>query len=324
MILVLSQSFESSTYKVIKWLDYLGGNYTKINGSELIRKDYTLELNNDKDIINSLFDINIVWYRRWIGFGEINEMIVEPSKLPNSFHTFEDFFKEELGAIQGYIFTKLANLNFVNKGCLNEPNKLAVLSLANECGLNIPNSIITSSKNSLKEFYKKNKRIITKPIKKHIGVKLQKGFYTTYTTEVDDATIQNLNDSFFPSFFQELLVARMEVRICYLNCEFYPMGILQRSGNKSIDIRNFDRDNPHRLIPIKIPLEIEEKLSVLMKLMSLEFASIDMIVTEDNKWVFLEVNPNGQFSMVSYPCNYQIEKKVAEFLINKDIENERV
>ena len=31
--------------------------------------------------------------------------------------------------------------------------------------------------------------------------------------------------------------------------------------------------------------------------------------------VFLEVNPVGQFGMVSLPCNYQLEKRIAQYLI---------
>ena len=38
-----------------------------------------------------------------------------------------------------------------------------------------------------------------------------------------------------------------------------------------------------------------------------------MIVTPTNEYVFLEVNPVGQFNFVSELCNYYIEKNIAEF-----------
>lgn len=59
-----------------------------------------------------------------------------------------------------------------------------------------------------------------------------------------------------------------------------------------------------------------------MKLMDLNTGSIDMIKNKNNEYIFLEVNPVGQFSMVSYPCNYYIEEKIASYLINKDKKNE--
>jgi D-alanine-D-alanine ligase-like ATP-grasp enzyme len=54
----------------------------------------------------------------------------------------------------------------------------------------------------------------------------------------------------------------------------------------------------------------------------LDIGSIDMIYTTDNKYVFLEVNPSGQFLGYSDTCNYCIEKKIAEFLIKKQNEKD--
>ena len=54
-----------------------------------------------------------------------------------------------------------------------------------------------------------------------------------------------------------------------------------------------------------------------MEKVELETGSIDMILTKDGKYVFLEINPVGQFGMVSYPCNYFLEKAIAKTLISK-------
>lgn len=44
---------------------------------------------------------------------------------------------------------------------------------------------------------------------------------------------------------------------------------------------------------------------------------IDMIVTSLNEYIFLEVNPVGHFGLISYHCNYGIEKKIAKFYKNE-------
>ena len=51
-----------------------------------------------------------------------------------------------------------------------------------------------------------------------------------------------------------------------------------------------------------------------MKLADLDTGSIDMMYSTDGEYYFLEVNPVGQFGMVSYPCNYYIEKEIATIL----------
>jgi glutathione synthase/RimK-type ligase-like ATP-grasp enzyme len=52
--------------------------------------------------------------------------------------------------------------------------------------------------------------------------------------------------------------------------------------------------------------------------LGLETGSIDLIRTPDGRTVFLEINPVGQFGMISHPCNYNLERVVAEHLIERD------
>ena len=53
----------------------------------------------------------------------------------------------------------------------------------------------------------------------------------------------------------------------------------------------------------------------LMKSLNLDNGSIDFVKTNDGKWVYLEINPVGQFGMVSEPCNYNLEREIAQELI---------
>jgi glutathione synthase/RimK-type ligase-like ATP-grasp enzyme len=54
-----------------------------------------------------------------------------------------------------------------------------------------------------------------------------------------------------------------------------------------------------------------------MKTIGMKSGSIDLIVDENNDYIFLEVNPIGQFAQVSIPCNYYIEEYIANYLINE-------
>ena len=56
-------------------------------------------------------------------------------------------------------------------------------------------------------------------------------------------------------------------------------------------------------------------------IIKLKNGSIDIIRGVDNNYYFLEVNPVGQFGMVSNPCNYNIEEKFALKLI--ELQNEK-
>ena len=67
---------------------------------------------------------------------------------------------------------------------------------------------------------------------------------------------------------------------------------------------------------ILLPKEIEQKLTELINSLNLSHGCIDLIF-EDNKnnYVFLEINPMGQFKDLSDKCNYQIAKSIAELYL---------
>ena len=52
-----------------------------------------------------------------------------------------------------------------------------------------------------------------------------------------------------------------------------------------------------------------------MRALGLDTGSLDLIVTPDERHVFLEVNPQGQLDWLSHDCNYHLEERIADALI---------
>ena len=88
----------------------------------------------------------------------------------------------------------------------------------------------------------------------------------------------------------------------------------QNDMQTAIDFRQYNSNNPNRNVPFKLPDNLKKSLTKLMCDIGLNTGSIDMIYTKDKEYVFLEVNPVGQFKMTSMPCNYYIERDVARIL----------
>ena len=88
-----------------------------------------------------------------------------------------------------------------------------------------------------------------------------------------------------------------------------------------VDFRQYDDKLPNRNVPYKLKNTEISRIKKFMKMAKLETGSLDIICSTDNSMYFLEVNPLGQFGMVSGPCNYYIEKEIAERLIKKDEKN---
>ena len=78
-----------------------------------------------------------------------------------------------------------------------------------------------------------------------------------------------------------------------------------------------DNEKPNFNTEYNLPKEIKDKVGQLMHNLNLVTGSLDLIYTKDKEYVFLEINPIGQFGAVSDSANFMLEKKVAELLLHK-------
>ena len=141
--------------------------------------------------------------------------------------------------------------------------------------------------------------------------------FLTTTRVITENNINSLTERFFPSLFQKNIEKKYEIRTFILGEESFSMAIFsQLDIQTQEDFRNYNNNRPNRNVPYTLPEELEKSIFRLMRKLGLQSGSIDLIKSSmDNQYYFLEVNPVGQFGMVSKPCNYFLEKKVAEYLI---------
>ena len=89
------------------------------------------------------------------------------------------------------------------------------------------------------------------------------------------------------------------------------------------DFRRYNAHRPNRTVPYRLPAGLAAGLRALLDELRMETASVDFIRTPGGRHVFLEVNPAGQFGMMSHPCNYRLEKRVASYLIERSRDVDR-
>ena len=71
----------------------------------------------------------------------------------------------------------------------------------------------------------------------------------------------------------------------------------------------------------ELPLNIETYLLKFIKVSGFDTGSIDMIKSTDGNYYFLEINPVGIFSNISFCCNYYLEKEIINLLSGNKNEN---
>ena len=320
-IVIYSESNDASTNYVIDWLKGSDFNVVRVNGIEdLVSNDFSFDLQEESELfigstkhVDSIFS---VWYRRET-IGDYKDLFKSlETSLSNQTWIY---LKSELESFNAISFEKIPA---EKKLCTHSDlhlSKVKVLSEAKDLGIDIPATIITSCKQRLLRFIQKHGMVITKPITDVPGFMVEnekgKDWFIMYTELVND--LERVPDSFFPSLFQEQLDKEIEIRSFYLEGNFYSMAIFsQLDEQTNVDFRMYNAAKENRTVPYKLPSEIEEKLSKLMQRLRLNTGSIDIVKTKCGRFAFLEVNPWGQYDMVSEPCNYYLDEKIANYLSN--------
>ncbi|MFZ4931455.1 grasp-with-spasm system ATP-grasp peptide maturase [Chryseobacterium sp. Mn2064] len=309
MILIISDEHDMSTNIVIDWLDSFQINWIRINDTDecemsVVDSKTWIKLTN---ITVDVDDIQAVWYRRgFISIGNFEKLGISK---------FNSYLSHNKGVLHEYLQYKLSKKRQINSFSKANVNKLIVNDIAKEVGLKIPEFYIDNK--VLKD--KKYKKAITKPITPSFVGGIDDIKIDSYTKILQKDRIK----SFSTSLIQEYIEKKFEIRTFYLLGKCWSMAILSQGDLKTqVDFRRYNNDLPNRTVPFKLPESIENMIDQLMKRVSLESGSIDLMYSTDHQFYFLEVNPVGQFDMVSYPCNYHLEKEIALHL-NSDYETEK-
>jgi len=315
-IIIQSDSFDTSTDDVMSWINYLAPNRkirklfddTNIQCIEVFLSNEHSFLNlNDCKISND----SPYWYRR----GQY--------KLGSSYTTESDFLvrgiaKENIDPIVSFV-ESFESYNGINKFSDNGIEKLNILQDCLGLGLQIPETLITNNIARVKEFLMKHDRIICKPVKNPFSCFKYKNKEIRLNAPTLLITLENIDSFpqiFLHSMFQQYIDKKVELRSFYLKGRFYTMAIFSQNNPKTIvDFRNYDHAKPNRVVPYMLPSFLQKKLKTLMNKNRLDSGSFDIIQTPQNEYIFLEVNPIGQFQWLSRNCNYFLEKEIAELLI---------
>lgn len=293
MIAIIKKSkSDYSSEIIIDWLNYYKASYLILTEKDI------LNFSCDKKEIDKFNSINVVLYR---GLNFSSEEIGNNTFLLSEFH-----------ALKNYLFYILKSKKWFPDFNVISINKIEVLIKANEVGLKIPPYQIVTSKNKLIDFKKKYRDVIAKTISDNNSLNNN----VLYSVIIEDDNIKEIPDYFFPSFIQKAIKPLFEIRVFYLDGVFYSSAIL--SSVDKIDYRKYYNNDTFHEAPYCIPHAVELKLKRLIDIFKLNTCSIDLILDENGNYFFLEINPIGQFGMVSTPNNYHLERIFAETLITYD------
>ncbi len=201
-------------------------------------------------------------------------------------------------SFQGNVITKPSILR-------KAENKVYQMVYVSRNGWNIPKSYIGNDKHLSNE-YKQSLSII-KPLT--IGKTYGKNGWELYQTNLFRGIEEDI--ALTPVYLQHYIKKQYEVRITIIAKKVYAVRI---DTKNKIDWR-MDYSN-HRYSLIDCPKDIIRKCYQMMLDFNLVFGAFDFIVTPENEWIFLEINPNGQWLWLEQSLGLDISQHILNNLIS--------
>ncbi len=322
MILILgSDSFEQGTDPVIDWLIASNASFLKITLDDLFKKyaPLRIDVNQGKIYYNDRClndEVQVVWYRH---FDQKKQFV---SKQEHQFSMqLNDELNSEIATFNRYFFESLKDKKWVSPLSNIQVNKLLMLNKAASKGLKVPESRILNTKDAVSAFLQEcSNRLIIKQfsdVSRNYYLFEEKA-YVSLVKGISNEDALKLPTQFFPTLFQERLDTDFEIRVFYVDGQFFATAIVSENGYNVDDRKKFANDKNVHHLPYELPAEMKNKLSSFMKEEGLLMGGIDLVKCQDGKYYFLEVNPIGQYLFESNKCNFHIPKAIAEYLIKED------
>jgi len=191
-------------------------------------------------------------------------------------------------------------------------SKPAQLYAAAQLGLQVPPTLISNDPPEIRDFIgRTGGSVVYKAHSQTLNLEPGKALFTGLIGPGELARIDLIRAS--PGIFQKFIPKAYEARVTVVGDRIFGGRIdSQANAETKIDWRHrpFDIDKA----PIRLPADLEEKILAMMRTFGLVYGAFDFIVTPEGDYVFLEVNPAGQYMWVEAATGMPITAALADAL----------
>jgi ATP-grasp ribosomal peptide maturase len=202
---------------------------------------------------------------------------------------------------------------------LNHPSQVAdaeykphQLAVATRCGLDVPRTILTNDPTAAdraREFL--GPHLVYKPLGSTSVVDGNR-LTMVYTTAVPPEFIADKRVALTVHQFQERIHKYRDVRATVVGDHVYAADLFCDDPDIPLDWRaDYSKIRYERT---KLPAQVEASLLTLTRQLGLRFCAADFIVDTDERYYFVDLNPNGEWGWIEHAVGLPIAAAVAELL----------
>jgi len=257
-----------------------------------------------------LSEVWAVWYRR-LDIGSKIPKTMNNQLRYASMQESRVTIQGMIASIRGFHLDPVPNIR-------RAENKQLQLQIARELGLDIPHTLITNNPLAVKKFAQACEQGIITKMLSAVAIYDERGQEQfVFTNPISSEDLDNLDGlRFCPMIFQEQVPKALELRSIIIGKNIVTAAV----DSQVLDQARYDwRKQGNALIdawqPYNLPSDVEKKLLKMMDNFGLNYGAIDIILTPDNRHVFLELNPVGEFLWLERCPGLPISQAIAQVLL---------
>lgn len=299
-ILIITHTADN--FSIEKVTEYIGKN-----GCEVIRFDVDLyplqnklstvfqdgewvSILETQEMKYRLDDIAAIWYRRAYNIGKGLREELEAK-----------FYGAAMGEIRNTIFGFIESVDVYSLGKPSVYRRLdskeEQLKVADKIGLKIPETCLTNNPEEARKFILKHQNVVAK---------MQTGFAiyedgvenVVFTNVVSEDRLEELDSLLYcPMQFQKMIEKKKELRVTIVGRDVYAFEVdSQQFEDSKVDWRKDGVNLIDKWVRTELPGDVEEKLLELLDVYNVDYGAIDIIVSPEDEYFFIEINAAGEFS----------------------------
>lgn len=203
-------------------------------------------------------------------------------------------------------------------------HKLSQLRLADALGFELPPTLVSNDPARVRDFFLRHggriiSKVFYKPSLLPEDTPGEPFAWRRLTEVVSNRSLGYLSSvRFCPSIFQVYVPKRLELRVTVVGDQVFAAEIHSQANSRT---RHDWRRNDLAHTPYHrhdLPETERRRCLALVERMGLSFGAIDLILTPDGRYVFLEINPAGQWRWVESMTGLPISEAICDHLLARE------
>jgi len=263
---------------------------------------------SDKGVLSALGGIypTSVWYRKpkYMSNDEMGEMGIPKDLIPAIASLHEEGFS--------LISETYPESLWVSKptAIKRASNKLLQILIAKKIGFSVPETIFSTDPVAIEGLRERVGDIVMKPLGRPFASinGIPSWFFATVIPATQTMDYEGLGLT--PMIFQQLIQKLFDLRVTVIGNRVFGCKIV----SDQVDWRTAQSKPETLYTPFELDNNIAEKCLLMNQQLGLNFGAYDFAYSKEGEYVFLEINPNGQWGFVEEKTGLPLSQAMAELL----------